>query len=233
MIFRHTSKERGMWRGWLKNDQSLEVYWPTSWRRGWSDLSLRVLIHSNDADQGDRMLHLGLIVVGLFLPLGISRRDYTCGDEPSWGLDLSREFGIVFHWGRHRRHFEWPFHLKTLAYNVETPDGWATLMGPYLPRQERQEKSEVHPYRYQLRNGQVQLVEATIVRRQRITGRNILHRIGLTKRTTYELDVWFSGEVGERAGSWKGGCIGCGYTMRPGETPLQTLRRMETERRFE
>ncbi|MBR9765988.1 MAG: hypothetical protein GYB53_21350, partial [Rhodobacteraceae bacterium] len=29
MIFEHTSKERGMWRGWLKNGQSLEITW---WR---------------------------------------------------------------------------------------------------------------------------------------------------------------------------------------------------------
>lgn len=41
-----------------------------------------------------------------------------------------------------------------------------------------------------------------------------------------------TGEVGERTGSWKGGTLGCGYDMLPGETPLQTLRRMEIERKF-
>ncbi len=34
------------------------------------------------------------------------------------------------------------------------------------------------------------------------------------------------------AGSWKGGVLGCGYEMKPGETPKQTLRRMERERVF-
>ena len=41
-----------------------------------------------------------------------------------------------------------------------------------------------------------------------------------------------TGEVGERTGSWKGGTIGCGYDILPGETPLQSLRRMEKERKF-
>lgn len=46
------------------------------------------------------------------------------------------------------------------------------------------------------------------------------------------IDVEFNAEVGERTGSWKGGCIGCGYQMNPNETPLQALRRMEAERKF-
>jgi hypothetical protein len=41
-----------------------------------------------------------------------------------------------------------------------------------------------------------------------------------------------TGEVGERTGDWKGGTLGCGYTMEKGETPLETLRRMERERKF-
>ena len=40
------------------------------------------------------------------------------------------------------------------------------------------------------------------------------------------------GAPGERNGSWKGGVLGCGWDMLKGETPLDTLRRMERERRF-
>ena len=39
------------------------------------------------------------------------------------------------------------------------------------------------------------------------------------------------GEVGEQSGSWKGGVIGTGYTMKRGETAEMTLRRMEVEYR--
>jgi len=42
----------------------------------------------------------------------------------------------------------------------------------------------------------------------------------------------YTGEVGERTGGWKGGTTGCSYSMRQNETPLETLRRMEKERKF-
>lgn len=32
--------------------------------------------------------------------------------------------------------------------------------------------------------------------------------------------------------TYKGGTTGCSYEMKPGEIPLQTLKRMEKERRF-
>lgn len=44
--------------------------------------------------------------------------------------------------------------------------------------------------------------------------------------------VEFSKEVGKRKGSWKGGTVGCSYTMLPNETPLDCLKRMEKERKF-
>ena len=46
------------------------------------------------------------------------------------------------------------------------------------------------------------------------------------------IDVHFSKEVGKRKGSWKGGTLGCGYTLRKNETPLECLKRMEVERNF-
>lgn len=46
------------------------------------------------------------------------------------------------------------------------------------------------------------------------------------------IDIEFSDEVGERTGSWKGGVLGCGFDMLPGERPVDALRRMELERKF-
>jgi len=56
--------------------------------------------------------------------------------------------------------------------------------------------------------------------------------LGWPRWTKESIDVEFSGEVGERSGSWKGGCIGCSYDLRPDETMLCTLRRMEKEQSF-
>ena len=46
------------------------------------------------------------------------------------------------------------------------------------------------------------------------------------------IDVQFDDEVGEETGSWKGGTLGCGYTLKRGESMLQCLRCMEKERLF-
>lgn len=55
---------------------------------------------------------------------------------------------------------------------------------------------------------------------------------GLFKKVRRSIDIHFSKEVGEEKGSWKGGCLGCGYTLLPNETPLECLMRMEKERKF-
>ena len=46
------------------------------------------------------------------------------------------------------------------------------------------------------------------------------------------IEIEFDKEVGKRKGSWKGGTVGCSYTLLKNETPLQCLRRMEKERNF-
>lgn len=46
------------------------------------------------------------------------------------------------------------------------------------------------------------------------------------------IDVRFSKEVGSKKNDWKGGVLGCGYELIPGESPLDCLKRMEKERDF-
>lgn len=87
---------------------------------------------------------------------------------------------------------------------------------------------ESYPYNYTLRSGEVQERIATIKVETRKWTRYWLP----FKRISNYIDIEFSDEVGERSGSWKGGCTGCSYEMLQNETPLQTLRRMETERKF-
>lgn len=89
--------------------------------------------------------------------------------------------------------------------------------------------SQVFPYQYVCRDGTVQDVQATVYVTRRTWGWQNLPFVRMRQTA---IDVRFSEEVGEARGSYKGGCTGCGYNMRPGETPEQTLRRMETERRF-
>lgn len=86
----------------------------------------------------------------------------------------------------------------------------------------------VYPYIYILGgSGKVQQCMATIT----VERSTWQMPEGATKVTT-DIQVSFSEELGSDAGSWKGGTIGCNYEMNEGETPHDTLRRMEKERTF-
>ena len=54
----------------------------------------------------------------------------------------------------------------------------------------------------------------------------------LFSKTIRSIEIEFDQEVGKEKGSWKGGTLGCGYELRKNETPLECLRRMESEREF-
>lgn len=91
--------------------------------------------------------------------------------------------------------------------------------------------SETYDYTYTLKNGQVQHCKATVYV-DRMTWRARWHWILPFKKVRTSICITFSDEVGEGTGSYKGGCTGCGYDMQHGETPLECLRRMERERKF-
>lgn len=235
-VFAHTYAERGSWRGWLRDGQTLEISWPRT------SVGIEWVIHS-DETSGRRMLWLGLGIIQFFIPWGRVRHEYPVGDEPSWGFSLSREFGIVWHWRHLYKSWRWPFHTALLDRSYMTADGWRTVPDYSVDRMAMSEERnpfwnrpgaahETHDYTYTLASGEVQRRKATILHERVTLGRNILSHLGWPKRVKHAISVEFSGEVGEETGSWKGGTVACGYNMEPGETPLAALRRMEREREF-
>ena len=56
--------------------------------------------------------------------------------------------------------------------------------------------------------------------------------IRLFKYVKKYIEIEFDNEVGKKKGSWKGGCIGCSYDLKPGETAEDCIKRMEKEREF-
>lgn len=92
---------------------------------------------------------------------------------------------------------------------------------------------ETFPYRYKLKNGDVQERLATVSTQElewRWRGFRWSPWPRLVRRT---INVEFNDEVGERTGSWKGGTTGCGWRILPTETPRQALMNMEIYRKFE
>lgn len=77
-----------------------------------------------------------------------------------------------------------------------------------------------------------QTTTATVTVERREWRLKLLRWLPLFAKKSQCIAVDFADEMGSRRGSWKGGTIGCGYEMLPTETPEQTLRRMESERKF-
>lgn len=91
---------------------------------------------------------------------------------------------------------------------------------------------ETHPYTYKLRSGEIQERLATIKVKEREWRWHWMKWSPFPRKISRDIDVSFNEEVGEGTGSWKGGVTGCGYPIKKGETPLECLRRMEAERKF-
>lgn len=162
----------------------------------------------------------------------IRQNDFYVRYGFSWHWDA--EFGdtIFLGWGSWRRSIYMPWHWVFIRHSILMDDGsWRTLArGEW--RKPANAHTETHPYLYVLENGECQARTATIGVEEWEHRRWFLKWTRFLSRVRRSITVKFNDEVGERTGSWKGGCVGCGYDIRPGERPIDTLRRMERERKF-
>lgn len=142
--------------------------------------------------------------------------DYQCSG-PTYGFCFFED-GLHLSWGKRHGKRDDPFKIIGMPWRWHhQKDSHKKLSEP-----------ETHPYTYTLRSGEVQHRNATIQAETRTWLRPWLPY----KRVHRSIDIEFDGEVGERTGSWKGGCIGCSYELLGGEAPVDALRRMERERKF-
>lgn len=160
-------------------------------------------------------LGFGLFTLSFSFPWArVVPDEYQCSG-PTYGFTFFED-GLHLHWGKCTGKRGDPMKV------VRMPWGWRHRAHKILS------EPESHPYRYVLRSGEVQERVATIKAESRLWVRPWIP----FRRLSRSIDIEFDKDVGERSGSWKGGVLGCGYEMRRGETPLDTLRRMERERVF-
>ncbi len=164
---------------------------------------------------------------------------YKTGKSESTG---GKTYGLMFYhvdsgfptemWFRGWKSFNFPWAYKFDKKEVLMNHGWKKEeRGDNLWDKHKWEgkiKLESHPYTYTLKSGEKQEVFAEIYEEKRYWKR----WFGFHRRCDHYIEIEFSGEVGERAGSWKGGCISCSYRILKNETALECLRRMEKERKF-
>jgi hypothetical protein len=200
-------------------------------------------------------LHLRIGWPNLFIKLPWLQRWHRDPHEcmESWGISIHRQDAHL-NWGRRSKiiHFPWAWewyrtsHLladgtwldeigrrrRQSAPNFMTQVGKRKWSGYYAVHDDMLWR-ETYPYRYVLRSGEVQERQATV------TVTEMEHRwrwftwLPFPRRVGRSIDVKFSAEVGEGTGSWKGGTVGCGFTIYHDETPRECLNRMEHERKFD
>jgi hypothetical protein len=215
--------------------------WELSFRPGWG-LQLGVGCGSTDSGFCSRAsLMITPIWGAWFISLWRGSAWEHADMWESYGFSLDTDGGSAIHlnWGARCKIIHLPWEWHQVRHEVQRADGSWTAYRPdygswendWQPVDDGRHK-ETHDYCYMLADGSVQEVKATIYVERRTLRWRGLRWAPFPRRVVYAIDVAFSGEVGERAGSWKGGCVGCGYVMRPGETGLDTLRRMQRERRF-
>lgn len=164
---------------------------------------------------------------------------------PNRDYDVDRGYGFSFadtglhlYWGKRTKvlwyPWSWDFYKRweLVAGESYAKDRqiWVEVP-PRMPHGQLATKSTA-PYTYKLRSGEQQNVTATYYVSHAEWRWRWLKWLPWPRRTESSIWVDFSEEVGEGRGSWKGGTLGCGYRLKPGESPLECLRRMEAERRF-
>lgn len=221
----------------------------------WPRFDIGVRLSSRGDDDGRRepdMLIVHGIVFGLYLhlPTYICAR-YRAGDRHRW--DDGAEFGfytidmsVVWKWKQGYYSWQFPFFsMNHYSTEVLALDGKTTAYVEYSGERKllgvagrdcyaektaaEAANSESHPYTYTRRNGEVQHRVATLYIDRMTWKRKWFPFLHVVRTSIW---VTFNEEIGEEVGSWKGGTTGCGYELRAGERPVDSLRRMEGERLF-
>lgn len=153
---------------------------------------------------------------------------YLNGVEAQWRFD-----SIVWCWGDYTKFFHMPWEFTHIKTEVLRADGtWAKRVQSYESGEPDGRQVWTEPYRYVCRSGDVQEVTATFYVDRMEWRRKWTRWCPWFAKVRTSIDVQFSDELGDAAGSWKGGVIGTGENLKPGESPVECLRRMERERVF-
>lgn len=212
-----------------------EVYW-----KRWSLAAEIIYTGCDGEDRWPWLLHVHFLLLSAFIhfPLRFtpkSRREAWQREWQRWGFSLCDD-ALHLNWNESSRVWWLPwFHKVHQRHEVRRPDGsWVPFVGSWKADKQPDGREELtFPYTYKLRSGTVQNRTATVYVERRAWRPKWFQWAPLFEKSRQSISVEFNDEVGQRSGSWKGGCIGCGYTMLPGETAEQTLRRMERERVFD
>jgi hypothetical protein len=217
------------WMGcWAIQDNSYRFNWGEV-SKGWG-FDLKYSVYHETAT-----INICLLYGNLFIkaPMIINQRDGTEDWCASYGLSYHSK-GIWWAWRTKNWCFRMPWDWQHVRHTLLNPDGSVCCEAKELEHswEPPEEIKETHAYTYHLRSGEIQHRKATIYGEEREWRWKWFKFLPYPRKVGRSISIDFDGEVGERSGSWKGGTVGCGYGWKHEETMLESLRRMEKERKF-
>lgn len=209
-------------------DESLEFKW--GWITFRFGLELKL---GHSYEDGIPTIHFHPIFFGLHIHLPFFKwRFPDINHSPDFGFEYHNKC-LWWHWKLKTYSFHMPWDWDHVRHQVMTAKGWEKpASGEYSPPYSDGRIVEIHDYTYKLKSGEIQERTATIYKEEREWRWRWFKWLPFPKMIRTSISIDFSDEVGEKTGSWKGGCTGCGYNLKPDETMLECLRRMEKERDF-
>lgn len=183
-----------------------------------------------------RLLNIHLIWPQFFFRLCPASDWNVDGDQKRWGFSMHGDSGVHTYWSGQSKIFGWPWGSKHLRTEGLLRDGtwgeepsWKDMDARDRFKEELWRAENVGWF-YRTRDCEKQEGTATLTVRRRIWRGKLLPFV---RRVSTAIEVEFHSEVGNRAGSWKGGTVGCGYELKPGESPVDCFNRMMRERSFD
>lgn len=202
------------------------------------------------------LLHVHLLWPNIYLTIG-KAKDRSYEDRPSYSFsftDGGRGPSLFLRWGKRTKIIEaptapthvrrewlhadghWVAETRTRFWkgmtDAQRTAAWDAQTAQRKVEEEQQWQT-VCEWFYRTRQCELQEGTALITVERRTWRQWWLQWTPLFQRQSTSIDVAFSREVGSRAGSWKGGTIGCSYEIRKDETPVDCFRRMMDERSFD
>ena len=231
-----------------------DYYTEREWYVGWHSWKFEIAYEECGYEEGNGELHISLFGWhSVFkMPWKSKRFPYGDCDAPTWGI-MIHDNTLWLHYGGngnmngggkykawHIPFFTWE-HVRH-DVQCDLGDGKLTMVpenklerhidGKYIPLEENE---FVYKYHYDYTDkydGAV--IPCTFWVEEREWRRKWFKWCDWKgfKDVRRYIEIKFDAEVGKRKGSWKGGCIGCDYTLKDGETPMECIKRMEKERDF-
>jgi hypothetical protein len=191
-------------------------------------------LHGWGDDHNTLVLGLGFVRLYVGIPTWIIR-EYDV--DRGYGFSFC-DTGLHVSWGKKTKVLWYPWSWDFYKRWESVTDGhWrGDPMWVEIPRRMNHghiATKQTADYTYTRKSGDVQKVTATFYVSRMEHRWRWLKWLPWPRKVSDDIWVEFSAEVGEGTGSWKGGTVGCGYELRPNETALECLRRMERERKFD